>query len=58
MVVKVTLQMKDGSFQKARVTDCESVEEAIEFMKQMRPGVVEVYEGWEKAEQNEQAPQN
>ncbi|PWK11577.1 hypothetical protein [Tumebacillus permanentifrigoris] len=50
MVVKVSLQMKDGSFQKARVTDCETVEEAIEFMKEMRPGVVEVFEGWDRAE--------
>jgi hypothetical protein len=57
MVVKVSLQMKDGSFQKARVTDCDSVEEAMAFMKEMRPGVVEVYEGWEAAEKWEkQAP--
>lgn len=50
MVVKVSLQMKDGSFQKARVTDCDSVEEALEFMKEMRPGVVAAYEGWARAE--------
>lgn len=51
MVVKVTLKMQDGTYQKARVTDCDSVQEALAFMKEMRPGVVEVYEGWEKAEQ-------
>ncbi|MBL0388056.1 hypothetical protein JJB07_15665 [Tumebacillus sp. ITR2] len=53
MVVKVSLKMKDGSVQKARVTDCDSVEEALSFMKEMRPGVVEAYEGWEVAEEYE-----
>jgi hypothetical protein len=43
--------MKDGSYQKARVTDADSVQEAIDFMKEMRPGVVDAVEGWEKAEQ-------
>ncbi|WP_161780708.1 hypothetical protein [Tumebacillus flagellatus] len=54
MVVKVSLKMKDGSVQKARVTDCDSVEEALAFMKEMRPGVAEAYEGWELAEEYEQ----
>jgi len=57
MVVKLTLIMKDGSCQKARVTDADSVEEAIQFMKDMRPGVVDALEGWERAEQWE-AEQN
>ena len=51
MHVKLTLLMKDGSRQKARVTDADSVQEAIEFMKEMRPGVEDVVEGWELAEQ-------
>jgi hypothetical protein len=50
MHVKLTLLMKDGSRQKARVTDADSVQEAIEFMKEMRPGVEDVVEGWELAE--------
>ena len=50
MHVKLTLIMKDGSKQKARVTDADSVEEAIEFMKEMRPGVEDAVEGWELAE--------
>jgi hypothetical protein len=48
--VKLTLTMKDGSCQKVRVTDASSVEEAIEFMKTMRPGVLDAVEGWELAE--------
>ena len=50
MHVKLTLIMKDGSCQKARVTDCNSVEEAISFMKEMRPGVEDAVAGWEIAE--------
>ncbi|ASS75911.1 hypothetical protein CIG75_13715 [Tumebacillus algifaecis] len=50
MHVKLTLVMKDGSCQKARVTDASSVEEAIDFMKTMRPGVSDAVEGWELAE--------
>ncbi|MCX7571550.1 hypothetical protein OS242_16500 [Tumebacillus sp. DT12] len=53
MHVKLTLIMKDGSCQKARVTDADSVAEAIQFMKEMRPGVVDAVEGWERAEQYE-----
>ncbi|ARU62249.1 hypothetical protein CBW65_15460 [Tumebacillus avium] len=51
MHVKLTLVMKDGSCQKARVTDAASVEEAIEFMKTMRPGVQDAVVGWELAEE-------
>lgn len=54
MHVKLTLVMNDGSLQKARVTDATSVEEAIDFMKAMRPGVKDAVEGWELAEQLEQ----
>ncbi|MGZ4106035.1 MAG: hypothetical protein ACXVC1_03350 [Tumebacillaceae bacterium] len=50
MHVKLTLIMKDGSHQKARVTDADSVQEAIAFMKEMRPGVEDAVEGWELAE--------
>jgi len=53
MHVKLTLIMKDGSCQKARVTDADSVAEAIQFMKEMRPGVADAVEGWERAEQYE-----
>jgi hypothetical protein len=55
MVVKMTLIMKDGRCEKARVTEATSVEEAMQFMKEMRPGVVDVVEGWERAEQWEAA---
>lgn len=60
MHVKLTLIMKDGSYQKAHVTEAKSVDEAIEFMKMMRPGVVEALEGWDaytKWEQEKQAGQ-
>jgi hypothetical protein len=48
--VKLTLIMTDGSYQKARVTDADSVQEAIAFMKEMRPGVEDAVEGWALAE--------
>lgn len=57
MHVKLTLIMKDGTYQKARVTDADSVAEAISFMKEMRPGVQDAVEGWDLAERWE-AEQN
>jgi len=55
MHVKLTLIMKDGTHQKAHVTEADSVAEAIEFMKTMRPGVIEAVEGWERYERWEAA---
>jgi hypothetical protein len=47
MHVKLTLVMKDGTYEKAHVTEATSVAEALEFMKMMRPGVKEAVEGWD-----------
>ncbi|HEU4965717.1 MAG TPA: hypothetical protein VFV52_18050 [Bacilli bacterium] len=54
MHVKLTLVMKDGRHEKAHVTEASSVEEAIEFMKMMRPGVVDALEGWDAFKRWEQ----